>query len=193
VPLPAAEIVRAHDEAIARWSADAPREVSVRPGDLGSSIAAQHFCNFSLWRLEDEARQADRGDAHVAATKRAIDVCNQRRSDLVERIDEAILAELPRAEASAEQHSETAGMMIDRLSILALKIHNMRQLAARKDDPAIAAECASKLEVLLEQRRDLAACFDRLLDDCRAGRRFFKVYRQLKVYNDPRLGPRRPS
>jgi len=186
------EIVQAHDRAVVSWRVEPPAEVA--PGDdLDSLVLALHFSNFALWNLEDEARRTDKGDAYVVAQKRAIDVRNQKRSDLVEHIDEHILACLTKSGAAAggEQHSETAGMIIDRLSILALKIQNMGFHAARRDDPKLADECASKRSVLEQQRRDLAACLDRLLEDCRAGRRHFKLYRQYKAYNDPRLSPDR--
>jgi hypothetical protein len=181
-------IVRLHDDSLERWRGAASKDVEPHD-DLISLVREQHYCNVVLWDLEDEARRRDRGDAYVAATKRSIDERNQRRHDLIERIDEMLVAELPARRTGAEQHSETAGMIIDRLSILALKIRNMRALAARGNDPALAAECGAKLDVLVEQRNDLASCFDRLLADCTSGRRFFKVYRQHKVYNDPRLSP----
>ena len=185
-------IVQAHDRAVASWRSRPPAEMA--PGeDLTSLVLALHFSNFALWNLEDQARRTDKGDAYVVAQKRAIDARNQKRSDLVERIDERILASLAKSGTAVggEQHSETAGMIIDRLSILALKIHNMGLHAARGDDSRLAAECARKREVLEQQRRDLSACFDQLMDDCRAGRRHFKVYRQYKAYNDPRLSPDR--
>jgi hypothetical protein len=187
--LDANEISHLHDEALALWYAEEPAAVAPGAG-LDSLVGAQHFCNFTLWNLEDQARRTDAGDAYIAGVKRAIDRCNQRRNDLMERLDEHLLAELPGSDSSsAVQHSETAGMIVDRLSILALKIHHMRINAGRRDDPAVAEECRAKLEVLERQRGDLAACLDRLLEDCRAGRRFFKVYRQFKTYNDARLNP----
>jgi hypothetical protein len=185
----AAEIVRAHDEAVKRWRDRMPTCVEAGE-DFASLLRAEHFCNFELWGLEDDARKRERGDAFVAAAKRAIDAANQRRHDLVERIDEEISSELQLEATNAEQSSETPGMMIDRLSILALKIDNMRRHALRRDDAELAQECGRKLAVLEEQRHDLAACFDRLLEGCRSGRRYFKVYRQFKAYNDPRLGSR---
>jgi uncharacterized protein DUF4254 len=199
--LPRAErVVRLHDEAIGRGDRTTRHD---NPGaEVEELIVAQHLCNFRLWDLEDEARRHERGDAHVAAAKRAIDAENQRRNDLIERIDEAIIAALPAGtvkggghsspreqRSECEQHSETAGMMIDRLSILALKIHHMGEYAKRANDAQVSAECARKLDVLVEQRNDLMRCFDRVLDDCEAGRRYFKVYRQFKAYNDPRLSP----
>jgi hypothetical protein len=187
----AADVLRIHDDAIIAWRESPPNEVESGE-DIVTLVLAAHFCNFALWDLEDETRRVDRGDAHVAAAKRAIDARNQRRSDLIERVDERILAVLAGTEPTGGmQHSETAGMILDRLSILALKIHNMRRHAARKDDPRLAAECATKLAVLEQQRLDLASCLDGLIDDCRAGRRHFKVYRQYKAYNDPRLSPAR--
>jgi hypothetical protein len=158
--------------------------------DLGALVLAQHYCNFTLWALEDEARRRDVGDSVIAGVKRSIDGWNQKRNDMMERIDEALLAALPAPDpAVAEQHSETVGQMIDRLSILSLKIWHMTAYASDGSAPALAVECAGKLVILKEQRRDLARCLDRLLAECTAGKRFFKLYRQFKAYNDPRLNP----
>lgn len=158
--------------------------------DVFSLVAAERDCNHRLWHLEDEARRTEAGDTHIATVKRAIDRWNQRRSDLVERIDHSILASLPAPDRSrAEQHSETSGMIIDRLAILGLKIFHLGSLEARKHDTAIDAECAGKVAELERQREDLARCFVRLIEDAGAGRRYFEVYRQFKAYNDPRLNP----
>ena len=158
--------------------------------DVLSLVTAERDCNHRLWHLEDEARRTGAGDAHVAAVKRAIDRWNQRRSDLVERIDDLLLAVLPQPDPTrAEQHSETPGMIVDRLAILGLKIFHLRTLEARNRDVAIDRECAEKVSVLEQQREDLARCFVRLIEDARAGRRYFKAYRQFKAYNDPRLNP----
>lgn len=185
------DVCQLHDAALAEWYAARPGEVA--PGeDLASLVRAQHFCNVSLWDLEDEARRVDVTDTVIANVKRAIDRWNQRRNDLVERVDEALLARLAGADlTAAEQHSETAGQMIDRLSILALKIWHMRRYAAAAATPELAHECTAKLAVLQAQRADLDGCLTRLVADIRAGRRFFKVYRQYKAYNDPRLNPTR--
>ncbi len=185
----AAKIVETHDQALADWYREQPEAVEPKRS-LRSLILAQHFCNFSLWNLEDEARRTDVEDAYIAAVKRGIDRWNQRRNDLIERIDEEILEDLGDIDLEgAEQHSETAGMIVDRLSILALKIYHMDANAARAEDAELEAECRAKLEILRMQRADLLACLDRLLADVGAGRRFFKVYRQYKAYNDPRLNP----
>ena len=178
-----------HDEALAAWYRDPPAQVD--PGaDLRSLVLAQHFCNFSLWNHEDEARRRDVADSYIADTKRAIDKWNQKRNDLIERIDLHLLEKLKGCDTSkARQNSETAGSMVDRCSILALKIHHMGINAARKDDPEVAAASAQKVAVLRVQRGDLSGCFVELLEDFRAGRRHFKLYRQFKAYNDPKLNP----
>lgn len=213
--LSASEIVALHEAALARWlpgglaaeapatmPAAAPADATVAapalaatPGDatLADLVEAAHFANFTIWGLEDEARRRDVGDARIAAVKRAIDPWNQRRNDLMEAIDTALLAHWANVDVeSAELHSETAGMIIDRLSILALKIRNMERVvrsAAAGGDGALEAECRERASVLTAQRDDLAGCLARLLEDFAAGRRRFKSYRQLKSYNDERLNP----
>lgn len=183
------ELLALHDAALAAWYRDKP--AAVEPGeDLPSLVLAQHFCNFSLWNHEDEARRRDVADGYIADTKRAIDKWNQRRNDLIERIDLHLLERLKGADTrSARLNSETAGSMVDRCSILSLKIHHMGINAARKDDAEVAAQSAAKVTVLRTQRDDLSGCLVELLADFAAGRRHFKLYRQYKAYNDPRLNP----
>jgi hypothetical protein len=155
-------------------------------------IEANHRYNRLLWHEEDRARRTDVGAADIAASKRLIDQHNQKRNDAVEAIDEAILAELsdPPHTADARLSSETAGAMIDRLSILALKIFHMREQTERSDAGAGHVEtCRGKLQRLVAQRDDLASCLNQLLAEAAAGRAYFKVYRQFKMYNDPTLNP----
>lgn len=183
------ELPPLHDRALAEWYRDRPDAVEPA-GDLDSLILAQHFCNFSLWNHEDEARRRDVPDSTIADTKRAIDRWNQRRNDLIERIDLHLLERLKGCDTGkARLNSETAGSMVDRCSILALKIHHMGINATRKDDLEVAVQSAGKLQVLRTQRDDLARCLQELLEDYVAGRRYFKLYRQYKAYNDPRLNP----
>jgi hypothetical protein len=167
-------------------------------------IATNHRCNSLLWAEEDLARRTQVADSEITANKRAIDRYNQARNDATERIDELLLIGLGLVDADsartdspvshvgagARLNSETAGSMIDRLSILSLKIRAMREQVGRHDaDEAHRALSRGRLAQLERQRGDLAACLDALLDDARAGRAYFKVYRQFKMYNDPRFNP----
>jgi hypothetical protein len=198
MPLSAPQIVELHDLALERWH-DAGAGVVAPPprggndSTLGELIEAAHFANFTIWGLEDEARRRDVGDARIAAVKRAIDPWNQRRNDLMEAIDSAVLARFASVDvANAELHSETAGMMIDRLSVLALKLRNMLRVAAEAaaaGETELAALGETNARILREQREDLAGCLARLLEDFAAGRRCFKRHLQLKSYNDERLNP----
>lgn len=151
-------------------------------------IEANHRYNCRLWAEEDLARRVEVDDREIAANKRHIDRFNQARNDAVERIDEAILAAHPSAQGRL--HSETAGMMIDRLSILSLKLYHTRRQLGRSDvDDTHVQRCHARLSVLSEQRKDLATCLDQLLADMAAGLAHYKVYRQFKMYNDPRFNP----
>jgi hypothetical protein len=155
-------------------------------------IESNHRHNCLLWDEEDQARRKDVPDSAIAANKRAIDGFNQKRNDAIERIDECLLVGLEgdARRGDARMSSETAGAMIDRLSILALKIFHMRVQTRRSDASREHVEtCVAKLARLEEQRRDLADCLDRLLAECAAGTAYFRVYRQFKMYNDPALNP----
>jgi hypothetical protein len=189
--LDAWSIVRFHDRELARPQWPLPERPDGMPG-AWRWIDANHRCNCLLWLEEDKARRRDVPPDDIAAGKRLIDQHNQRRNDAVEAIDEALLRELAhvRLAAGARLSSETAGAMIDRLSILALKVHHMRLQAGRVQagTPHVQA-CGAKLDRLLAQRGDLAGCLDRLLAEARSGQTYFKVYRQFKMYNDPALNP----
>lgn len=155
-------------------------------------VELNHRCNSLLWDEEDRARRTDVGDDRIAASKRAIDKYNQQRQDAIERIDELLLhrlADVGRL-AAARQNSETPGSMIDRLSILSLKIFHMGLQAARTDvDAAHIEACRRKHAILQQQQADLGVCLDDLLSQAAAGTAYFKIYRQFKMYNDPALNP----
>ena len=160
------------------------------PSGLPPPVAVNHRSNTLLWLAEDQARRPDRPAEFIARQKRCIDRYNQQRNDAIEAIDALLLSDFALPPASARLHSETAGAMIDRLSILALKIFHMAQQARRTDaDAEHLSVCRAKLHILREQRADLAACLALLLEDIENGRAYFKQYRQFKMYNDPALNP----
>jgi hypothetical protein len=189
----AEQIVEQQDRETRAWHQSAAAPQSDAETDWLRLVRRQHQANFALWHVEDEARVPAASDAEIASVKRRIDPINQRRNDLVEELDRALLAWLePQGlpNAGAALHSETPGLMIDRLSILALKIYHTREEAERSDAPAGHAERnRARLAILEEQRGDLAACLDALWSGILAGTRRFKLYRQLKMYNDPSLNP----
>ena len=185
----AAEVLALHDTVLAQadWAT-----VGTMPeaGDVWSCVERNHRCNCRLWTEEDQARRRDVPDSAISANKRNIDTFNQRRNDAIEKIDESLLALLPAAGADARLNSETAGAMVDRLSILALKVFHMRIQTERRDAGEEHLQTSrARLARLSEQRADLAGCFNALLADCAAGRARFKVYRQFKMYNDPAFNP----
>lgn len=144
------------------------------------------------WHLEDIIRNPAIDPVEALAIKRRIDSSNQERTDVVEYIDSYFLqkyAEVKTA-GNASINTESPAWAIDRLSILALKIYHMRIEAERTDASAehIAA-CKQKLAVLLEQRTDLSSAIDELLNDIEQGNKYMKVYKQMKMYNDPSLNP----
>ena len=180
IGLQARQIVEFHDGV----SAAAPAS------ELWRAIEDNHLHNRLLWDEEDLARRREVPDAEIAKNKRAIDGYNQKRNDAIERIDEHLLGLFSNRNENAKLSSETPGAMTDRLSILSLKIHHMRLQTGRTDvGRAHMENCGLKLNRLIEQRTDLAGCFDRLLAECARGEARFKVYRQFKMYNDPALNP----
>ena len=193
--LSADAIVELHDERTRAWH-QAPGDGDgdgVAPGEWLAAIARQHRANFDLWHIEDEARAPGATDAELAEVKRRVDLTNQRRNDLTEELDRTLLGwlateRLPNPQAPL--HSESPGLIVDRLSILALKIYHTTEEAERAGAPVGHAERnRGRLAILEEQRADLAGCLDALWSETLAGARRFKLYRQLKMYNDPSLNP----
>ena len=155
-------------------------------------VLRQHLMNFRLWHKEDEARRRDVDDSVIAECKRYIDVHNQRRNDGMERVDECVVqAVVNVAGCAGERHNtESVGMVVDRLSILSLKIFHMEEETRRQDaDDAHREACAKKLMTLLEQRMDLRVALCDLIEEFAAGTKSPKVYYQFKMYNDPSLNP----
>ena len=171
------------------WGANAPAEFDQ---GIWKFIELNHRYNNLLWDEEDLARRQHVPDSEIAANKRAIDGYNQRRNDAIENIDSTLLLRLTqiKPEATAWLNSETAGSIIDRLSIVSLKIFHMQLQTLRKEVTQTHIEtCQQKLERLTEQCHDLQRCLDALLTAASTGQAYFKIYRQFKMYNDPTLNP----
>ena len=183
-------IVRVQDEMTsALHVTETELEIEATDDGVLALAMAQHRANFELWHEEDKARAPKVSDAEIAQVKHAIDRLNQRRNDLVEKMD-VWLMDCLEQNAAAALHSETPGLMIDRLSILSLKIFHTREEAHRTsatEDHRL--RNAERLLLLEEQRGDLAGCLDALWAEVLGGTRRFKLYRQLKMYNDPELNP----
>jgi hypothetical protein len=184
------DIATLQRDAVVRWhasEADNPHD-----GLLGT-VCQQHQFNFLLWHEEDVARSPDVPDKRIAAVKRAIDRYNQQRNDWIEKIDESLVVTLATAgvlpRADARLNTETPGSAIDRLSIMALRMYHLEEQLARDADPIHHANVAEKLSRCQTQHADLSQSLVELLDDIFAGRKLLKVYRQLKMYNDPTLNP----
>lgn len=202
-PVAANAVMAWHDACLARpgWPQASP---GLPSGEVWHWIHLNHRNNSLLWAEEDLARRTTVGAEDIAANKRAIDGYNQARNDATERVDELLLLSLGLVDADsartdapvaqvptgARLHSETAGSMIDRLSIMALKAHAMRAQTKRTDVESAHVDASqAKLARLQQQRRDLAQCLDELLAQAQAGQAYFKVYRQFKMYNDARFNP----
>lgn len=144
------------------------------------------------WHLEDIIRDPHIEPLEALKLKRRIDRSNQDRTDLVEQIDSYFRTKYNDVNVlpGATINTESPAWAIDRLSILALKIYHMKEQVDRKDaTPEHIGKCQAKLNVLLEQQVDLSTAIDQLLDDIEAGRKYMKVYRQMKMYNDPSTNP----
>ena len=148
--------------------------------------------NFMLWHEEDIARIKDIDPLRIVEAKRSIDQYNQARNNAMEMIDEWILSYLENNQVTPgeKMHSETPGMMIDRLAIMALKKFHMEEETLRKDvDQSHIDKCSSKVAVLIEQIADLSNALNIVINDLLESKLQFKVYRQFKMYNDPSLNP----
>ena len=191
--LNALEITQLQDEATLRWHQEPSVPNPPAPtasADLPDLALAHHRANFDLWHEEDKVREPGASDAAIARLKRSIDSLNQKRNDLVESIDRLLLADAGEQNPAAPLQSESPGLILDRLSVLALKLYHTAQEAHRTTaSEAHRRRNLDRLALLREQRDDLAACLDILWQQVRGGHRRFKLYRQLKMYNDPDLNP----
>ncbi|MEX2215789.1 MAG: DUF4254 domain-containing protein [Phycisphaeraceae bacterium] len=178
-----------HEETVARWH----REPVDNPyKDLLAVVCQQHAFNFNLWHEEDKARSPSATDATLAQVKRNIDKLNQQRNDWIEKIDEWLINDLLTRGITpgpdAPLNTETPGSATDRLSILSLRIFHLRE---QSEDASVTPErraaAAERLPICLQQQKDLGGSLAQLVADIDAGRKRLRVYRQMKLYNDPRF------
>ena len=171
---------------------DTPIKNPYEQGTIEHSLYLKCWIDTVQWHYEDIIRDPQINPTEALALKRRIDKSNQDRTDLVEEIDTYFrnyyseVTPLP----DARLNTESPAWAVDRLSILALKIYHMQEQVKRNDaSPEHIERCQMKLNVLLEQRVDLSTAIDQLLEDYKAGRKVMKVYRQMKMYNDPSTNP----
>ena len=182
------QIEMLHQNSIVLW-----KQQKTAPANSGflELVEQNHAFNFQLWQAEDRARREDMGYEFVYQAKREIDHCNQQRNNRMEAMDEWLFKALSPANPTlCPVHSETPGMMIDRLSILALKAFHMHLQVQRPEvDDQHRQTCQSKLTTIIAQQQQLYACLQQLIDDVKNKKRTFRVYHQFKMYNDPALNP----
>ena len=171
---------------------DAPIRNPYEAGTIEHDLYLKNWIDTVQWHLEDIIRDPHIDPVEALALKRRIDKSNQDRTDLVERIDSYFweLFHDIKPHPDARINTESPAWAVDRLSILALKIYHMKEQVDRPEASAEhKAKCQAKLNVLLEQQVDLSTAIDQLLEDIEAGRKYMKVYRQMKMYNDPSTNP----
>lgn len=171
---------------------DAQIENPYQPESIDHVLYAKNMVDAVQWHLEDIIRDPEIDPVDALALKRRIDRSNQVRTDMVEELDSYFLKKYASVKAldNATINTESPAWAMDRLSILALKIYHMMREVERTDaTPAHLEKCRAKLGVLVEQRADLCSAIDALLDDIEAGRKYMKVYRQMKMYNDADTNP----
>lgn len=171
---------------------DQPLENPYEKGSIEYLLYWKNWIDTVQWHLEDIIRDPQIDPVAALALKRRIDASNQERTDLVEYIDSWFLDKFKEVtpQPDARINTESPAWAIDRLSILALKIYHMKKETERQDvSQTHRDECERKLAILLQQREDLSTAIEELLDDMAAGRKYMKVYKQMKMYNDPELNP----
>lgn len=171
---------------------DTPINNPYEDGSIENSLYLKCWIDTVQWHFEDIIRDPQIDPAEALILKRRIDKSNQDRTDLVEQIDSYFRELYAKVKVLPDSriNTESPAWAVDRLSILALKIYHMREQAERTEASAEhKAKCQAKLDVLLEQQVDLSTAIDQLLEDIEAGRKYMKVYKQMKMYNDPSTNP----
>ena len=182
------EIAVLHSDSIINWKKDG---VNLNCDNFFRLAEENHAFNYQLWHAEDRARRDDAGYEFVYHAKREIDKHNQQRNNRMEMMDEWLFNQLqPASTTVCPVHSETPGMMVDRLSILALKAYHMMLQTTRQDvDDTHRQTCFDKLHIIKAQQKQLQTCLHDLLQEVSNKTRTFRVYHQFKMYNDPTLNP----
>lgn len=184
----ALNLINLHHACIEQWKVTG---VQYTQTGLYQLIEENHAFNYQLWHAEDKARRDDMGPEFVYKAKREIDGFNQQRNNRMEAVDEWFFTMLqPASPETCPVHSETPGMIIDRLSILSLKSYHMALQTTRQEvSQEHREQCANKLAVIKQQLTQLALCLEQLLEEVKAKKRTFRVYHQFKMYNDSSLNP----
>ena len=184
----AANIATVQHECIIDWKKNG---IKLNQKDFLALVEENHAFNYQLWHAEDRARRDDMGFEFVYQAKREIDHYNQQRNNRMEAMDERLYIELqPALPIACQVHSETPGMMIDRLSILTLKSYHMSLQVERVDvDAEHRHTCRAKLQTIEEQKKQLQECLHQLLEAITNKTRTYSVYHQFKMYNDASLNP----
>lgn len=183
---------RAIDDYHVHDDIDTPINNPYDDGTIENRLYLKCWIDTVQWHFEDIIRDPNIDPIEALALKRRIDRSNQDRTDLVEQIDSYFRQKYSEVKVlpDARINTESPAWAIDRLSILALKIYHMREQAERQDaSKEHKDKCMAKLNVLLEQQKDLGTAIDQLLEDIQEGRKYMKVYRQMKMYNDPSTNP----
>jgi hypothetical protein len=171
---------------------DAKLNCPYNQGSFEHLLYQKNWIDTVQWHLEDIIRDPEIIPADGIEIKRRIDKSNQHRTDTVEKVDDHFLEHFKNAKPKpgSRINSETPAWLLDRMSILLLKIYHMKEQTLRKDvDQDHIRKCEAKLNILMEQRSDMQAAYDELIEDIGNGDRRFKVYRQMKMYNDASLNP----
>lgn len=183
---------RAIDDYHVHDDIDTPINNPYDDGTIENRLYLKCWIDTVQWHFEDIIRDPNIDPMEALALKRRIDRSNQDRTDLVEQIDSYFRQKYSEVKVLPDAHinTESPAWAIDRLSILALKIYHMREQVERQDASKEHKDtCTAKLNVLLEQQKDLGTAIDQLLEDIQEGRKYMKVYRQMKMYNDPSTNP----
>jgi hypothetical protein len=171
---------------------DAEMPKKYQDSQIGNLLYLKNWIDTVQWHLEDIIRDPKNEPSLLVAIKRRIDASNQHRTDTVEQIDELLSENFKTVKPlpNARMNSETPAWLLDRMSILQLKIYHFKEQLGRPDaDETHLNSVNHKLTILEIQEQDLEKCYDELIEDLGSGQKYMKLYKQMKMYNDPNLNP----